>query len=168
MNGENISTVKWSPKIPSIFAVTGQSGNVTINTLSSDEVNSYAPKWYKTPTFSRFGPNNKILSFSEDKENIISEYMVKRKCDFVNKELLSFEQKFNDAERNNDFQKYCDKKLNENIEDISHWNFLKAIGVEKSNFSNIVIETLGFSKNEIIKNSENYTGKTHRKKEEGN
>lgn len=92
-NGENICNVKWSPKLPSIFSVTGQSGNVTINTLSSEEVTSYAPKWYKRPIFSNFGPNDMLLEFNEGKPSVINEFNVRKKEDELSKKLVEFEKR---------------------------------------------------------------------------
>jgi len=171
VTGENVSNVKWSPRLPSIFSVTSESGNATINTLSSEEITTYAPKWYKTPVFSRFGRNNKLAVFMEDKETIISEHQIQKPKDKIFQDLASFEKLYFETERTGDLSKFCDLKLSTNdlsAQSTLHWTFIKAlINTDKPNYIGTVIEALGFNKSDIIKQSENYTGKTHRKKEEG-
>lgn len=170
-NGENANNVKWSPKLPSIYSVTSESGNVTINTLNSEEITSYAPKWYKTPIFARFGRNNKLMAFNEEKSTLVTEFQIVKPNDAIVNELTNFEQMYSEAERTHDFIKMCDMKLSSqelSSQSKTHWSFIKAlIAVDKNSSANQIIEVLGFNKNEIIKQSENYTGKTHRKKDDG-
>ena len=171
ITGENVSNVKWSPKLPSIFSVTSESGNITINTLSSEEVTNYAPKWYKTPIFARFGRNNKMSVFMDEKATLVSEFQIQKANDKILQELTTFEKVYSETERSNDFSRMCDLKLAS--QDLSpqsktHWSFIKVlINTDKSIYANNVIEALGLNRNDIIKQAENYTGKTHRKKDEG-
>lgn len=168
---ENVKNVKWSPKLQSIFSVTHESGNITINTLSSEDITNYAPKWYKTPVFGRFGRNNKLSVFMEEKPTSILEFQIQKPDDKIAQELKNFESVYAETEKNNDFSKFCDLRISSTeLTDQSkmHWSFIKSlINNDKSTYSNSVIEVLGLSKNDIIKLAEDYTGKTHRKQDEG-
>ena len=170
ITGENVSNVRWSPKLPSIYSTTSENGNVTINTLSSEEITTYAPKWYKTPVFARFGRNNRLAVLMEDKPTEMQQFQLQKTNDKTFQELTQFEKIYSETEKTNDHAKFCDLKLAENLSPQSklHWTFIKALlNSDKANYAGNVIEALGLSKNEIIKQAENYTGKTHRKKDEG-
>ena len=52
---EEVLSLKWSPKIPSLFGQTSNpSSNVTINTFKNSDLTDYAPKWYQPPVGARF------------------------------------------------------------------------------------------------------------------
>jgi len=61
---EEILSLKWSPKIPSLFGQTSNpSANITINTLNNTDLTDYAPKWYCPPVGARFSKTGRLAYF---------------------------------------------------------------------------------------------------------
>lgn len=67
---EDLSKAVWS-KIPSLFGVTTQSDGVKIQSLNSEEIQSYAPKWYQPPVGAAFSARDEIATFSEETTNVV-------------------------------------------------------------------------------------------------
>lgn len=67
----DIFDVKWSKKLPSIYAVC-TANKTSICTLNDTNLFSYVPKWYSVPVGSAFLGNHAVATFSESKGKIIN------------------------------------------------------------------------------------------------
>jgi hypothetical protein len=64
--------VKWSKKLPSIYSVSTDEKTL-IYTLNDANLFSYVPKWYKVPVGSTIFGNDSVVTYSEQRGNILHE-----------------------------------------------------------------------------------------------
>lgn len=65
-------SVKWSKKLPSIYSVSTENSTY-VYSLNDANLFSYVPKWYKVPVASTFCGSHAILTYSEQRGNILQE-----------------------------------------------------------------------------------------------
>ena len=172
MVGENIidydfSQVIWSPKLPAIYSVSSNDGDVQVYSLNNDtqmesNLSNYAPKWLKPPVGARFSFDGRLIIFSEKSGSVLKEIFINDTNTDIDAAISEFEEDL----KINDVLVLSEKKMNRtdyDEKDKLEWSFIKAA---KSDDNNELIKALGYSKNEIIKQAEQMTGKSHRKKEQ--
>ncbi|KAM3132426.1 hypothetical protein pb186bvf_015526 [Paramecium bursaria] len=149
-----IIDLNWSKKVNSIYSVSSSDGQTLIMSMGGSK-EGYAPKWYKPPVGTAFSVSGDLASFRESSTNIkITKQNVKDHQDV----FKGFNQ-FMETET-------VQEKLE--LQREQYPELIKLISCMAKGDRESLLQTLGFSAQEITQQTENYTGKRHQKKEEIN
>eukprot|EP00331_Platyophrya_macrostoma_P030170 CAMPEP_0176439328 /NCGR_PEP_ID=MMETSP0127-20121128/19875_1 /TAXON_ID=938130 /ORGANISM="Platyophrya macrostoma, Strain WH" /LENGTH=1227 /DNA_ID=CAMNT_0017823571 /DNA_START=210 /DNA_END=3893 /DNA_ORIENTATION=- len=166
LNSE-ISSVKWSPKLPGIYSVSyssGESSVFSINDENHQVEGDWAPDWVKPKFGARFSFDGRLVYFSEKNGSVIEEYHVSDINPELKQAVEELEMDFGTGDAN--VAAVSDRhslNMEYTQEEREEWNLIK---LQSASQTKGLVRFLGYNEKEIIKKAETYTGKTHKKREE--
>lgn len=136
-------SVKWSKKLPSIYSVCTEEKTL-IYSLNDANLFSYVPKWYKVPVGSSLLGNDSVVTYSEQRGNVLQET-----------KLLDHNRHSTLRPKLKALAEIVEKRFDEE-NDSELANLIKAKSGENDTE---IFDYLGFSKSKIVQEVEKYTGK---------
>lgn len=136
-------SVKWSKKLPSIYSVCTEEKTL-IYSLNDANLFSYVPKWYKVPVGSSLLGNESLVTYSEQKGNVLQET-----------KLLDHNRHSTLRPKLKALAEIAEKRFDEE-NDSELATLIKAKSGENDTE---IFDYLGFSKSKIVQEVEKYTGK---------
>ena len=162
-----VSSMKWSSKLPGIYSLSYISGETSILSINDDThqiEGDWAPDWLKPKCGARFAFDGRLVTFSEKNGSVVQQYYVADNNPALNQAVEELEKYFGTDDANvAAVSDHLSANLEYTPEEREEWNFIK---LQSTSQAKNLIRYLGYNENEITKKAEDYTGKTHKKREE--